>query len=49
MNLYRFSPIKSKEELLKAIEHIHIESYKLCKQSFGHYLPNAGNMGFLPL
>ena len=45
MKLYRFSPIKSKEELFEAIRHIHFECYKLCKQSFGEYLPNAGNMG----
>ena len=45
MKLYRFSPIKNKEELLTAIEHIHAESYKFCKQAFGYYLPNAGNMG----
>ncbi len=45
MKLYRFSPIKNKEELLQAIKHIHFEAYKLCKQSFGEYLPNAGNMG----
>lgn len=42
---YRFSPIKNIEELLEAIEHIHFSSYKLSKQSFGHYLPNAGNLG----
>ncbi len=45
MKLYRFSPIKNREELLETIKHIHFECYKLCKQSFGHYLPNAGNMG----
>ena len=43
---YRFSPIQNKQQLLKAIEHIHFSSYKLCRQSFGHYLPNAGNLGF---
>ena len=42
---YRFSPIDSKEKLLKAIEHIHFSAYKLCKQSFGCYLPNSGNLG----
>ena len=42
---YRFSPIKTKEELLKAIEHVHFESSKLCKQSFGKYFVNAENMG----
>lgn len=45
MKLYRFSPIKSREELLSAINYIHFACYKLCKQSFGKYLPNAGNMG----
>ncbi len=45
MKLYRFSPIKSKEELIEAIKHTHFECYKLCKQSFGEYLPNAGNLG----
>jgi hypothetical protein len=43
--LYRFSPINSKDELLEAIKHTHFECYKLCKQSFGYYLPNAGNVG----
>lgn len=43
---YRFSPVQNKEQLLEAIEHIHFSSYKLCKQSFGVYLPNAGNLGF---
>ena len=46
MKLYRFSPVKTKDKLLKAISHIHYEGYKLCKQSFGYYLPNAGNVGF---
>ncbi len=45
MKLYRFSPIKSQEELLEAIKHIHFACYKLCKQSFGEYLPNSGNIG----
>jgi len=45
MKLYRFSPIKSKEELSEAIKHVHFECHKLCKQSLGKYLPNAGNMG----
>lgn len=45
MKLYRFSPIKSKKELLEAIKHIHFECYRLCKQSFGEYFPNAGNIG----
>jgi len=45
MKLYRFSPIKSKKELFEAIKHIHFECYRLCKQSFDKYLPNAGNIG----
>jgi len=45
VKLYRFSPIQNKDELMQAIKHIHFESYKLCKQSLGKYLPNAGNMG----
>lgn len=45
MKLYRFSPIRSQEELLEAIKFVHFACYKLCKDSFGHYLPNAGNMG----
>jgi hypothetical protein len=45
MKLYRFSPITTKEGLMQAIEHIHFGCYALCKQSFGYYLPNAGNMG----
>lgn len=45
MKLYRFSPIQEKEELLEAISYIHFACYKLCKQSFGKNLPNAGNMG----
>ena len=45
MKLYRFSPIKSKEKLFEAIKHVHFECYKLCKQTFGHYLQNAGNIG----
>lgn len=45
MKLYRFSPIKNKEGLLEAIKHTHFECYKLCKQSFGRYFPNAGNIG----
>lgn len=45
MKLYRFSPIQNKEELLEAIEHIHYACFELCIQSFGKYLPVAGNMG----
>lgn len=45
MKLYRFSPIKSQEELMEAVKHIHFASYQLCKDSFEKYYPNAGNMG----
>jgi hypothetical protein len=45
MKLYRFSPIQSKDQLFEAIKYIHLACYKLCKQSFGKYLPNAGNVG----
>lgn len=45
MKLYRFSPIKSQEELLKTIKHTHLECHKLCKQSLDKYLSVAGNMG----
>ena len=37
--------MQAKAQLLEAIKHIHFSCYKLCKQSFGKYLPNAGNMG----
>ena len=45
MKLYRFSPIKGKNELLAAIKHTHFSCYQLCQQSFGQYHPNAGNIG----
>lgn len=45
MKLFRFSPIKSENELLEAIEHIHFESFKLCKQKLGLVLPVTGNIG----
>lgn len=41
----KFDPITSMEELLQTISYIHFESYKLSKQAFGKYFPNAGNMG----
>jgi len=31
--------------MLQAIEYIHFESFRLCKQSFDRYLPVAGNVG----
>ena len=45
MKLYRFSPINNEVDLLKAVRYIHFACYKLCKQSFGKYFPNAGNIG----
>ncbi len=45
MQLYKFSPIKDQSELEEAISYIHFSCYELCKQSFGKYLPNSGNMG----
>ena len=45
MKLYRFSPIRNKSELLKAIAYTHFACHKLCKQTFGNYLPVAGNIG----
>lgn len=45
MQLYRFSPIETQEALFEAITYTHFACAKLCKRSFGEYLPNAGNMG----
>lgn len=45
MKLYRFSPIESREQLFEAIKYIHFACYKFCKESFGKYYPNAGNIG----
>lgn len=45
MKNFRFSPIKNKTELFKAIEYIHFQSFKLCKQNLGYLLPVAGNIG----
>lgn len=45
MNLYRFSPIQNEEELRNALVHTHAACHRLCKQSFGKYLPVAGNIG----
>lgn len=46
MNSFRFSPVKSKEKLLEALEYIHFQSFVLCKQNLGRILPVAGNIGF---
>lgn len=45
MKLFRFSPIKSEEELFEAIKHIHFVGHRMCKQILGHLLPVAGNIG----
>ena len=45
MKLYRFSPITTRKQLLKAEAHIHFCCHQLCKAAFGVYLKNAGNMG----
>ena len=45
MQLYRFSPITTAKELLEAVEFLHFACFQLCKQSIGHYLPIAGNVG----
>lgn len=45
MSLYSFSPIENKDQFIEAIKYIHFACYKLCKQSFNEYLPNAGNIG----
>ncbi len=45
MKDYRFSPIKSIEELHEAIEYVHAKCFELCKNNFGSYLPVAGNIG----
>jgi len=45
MYSFRFSPIKNKIGLFKAIEYIHFETHKLCKKRLGYYLPVAGNIG----
>lgn len=45
MKLYRFSPIRNREELLEAVKHVHSSCNQLCKESLGNYLPNAGNIG----
>ncbi|MCR4329044.1 MAG: hypothetical protein NUV65_00685 [Candidatus Roizmanbacteria bacterium] len=46
MKRFRFSPIKNKDQLFKAIEYIHLESHRLCKENLGYTLPVAGNIGF---
>ena len=45
MDEFRFSPIENKTQLFNAIEYIHIETHRLCKQKLGYLLPVAGNIG----
>ena len=45
MAVFRFSPIKDKSELFKAMEYIHIECHRFLKQNLGYLLPVAGNIG----
>lgn len=45
MGIFRFSPIKDKAQLFRAIEYIHFESHRLCKQNLGYLLPVSGNIG----
>lgn len=45
MKSLRFSPIKDMPQLFRAIEYIHFECHRLCKQNLGHLLPVAGNIG----
>lgn len=42
---FKYSPIKSKKELLRAIEYTHFACFELCKRYFGRYLPASGNLG----
>lgn len=41
----QFRPIANKDRLFEVIRRIHFDCYKLCKQSFSRYFPNAGNVG----
>jgi len=45
MRLYRFSPIKSEDELIEVIKYLHISCNKLCFKILGKYLAVAGNIG----
>lgn len=45
MQAFRFSPIKTKDELFEALEYIHFQSFRLCKENLGRILPVAGNIG----
>jgi len=39
MNLYHFSPIKNKKQLLEAVKYVVVQTTKLCKKSIGKELP----------
>lgn len=45
INQFRFSPIRSNEQLLEAIRYTHFACFELLKRNFGKYLPVAGNIG----
>lgn len=45
MNQFKFSPIKSKDQLFEAIKYTHLKCFELCKRVYGKYLPVAGNLG----
>jgi len=45
MRPFRFSPIKNKTQLFKAIEYLHFESCKLLQKNLGYFLPVSGNIG----
>lgn len=45
MRTHRFSPITTKEELLEALQYIHITAHTMCKQNLKRLLPVAGNIG----
>jgi hypothetical protein len=42
---FRFSPIEDNKQLFNAIEYIHLECHKLCRNNLGYLLPVAGNIG----
>ncbi len=44
MKPYRFSPIKSENDLIEAIKYVHVQAHKLCKNTFGKYLEKTQNL-----
>ena len=42
---YRFSPIQDKKGLFQALEYIHFESFRICRNNLGYILPVTGNIG----